>query len=1853
LYGSGTVNTGTVTGGILSIANGGSFSGSFTGIGEIDLTGETLLLNSPFILNPFPGNITISNSAILQAGTIYALSENSILTLQDSAQLQVTTAGIHSINQLLGGVDTIVSLTSEANLNVAGGNFDGTITGAGGITCLSNVLFLSNANTYTGATTINNGGTLALTGNGALSITSPLVVNGIFNITGIASSTCSISGNLSGAATGDIEIDGKELCLNAGNGTFLGGIHGTDGSLLIQGGGTLILGSANNDYSGKTTIGSGTIQAGIANAFSPESAFIVNNAISEHGILNLNNLNNKIKSLSGDGAVKTGTGAGGILTISDDCTFDGIISEKGGVTLNSGAILTLTNANTFEKPATISSGAQLLLTGSGQLLSTGSVVVHGIFDIQSITSSTTIGDLSGSTVGVVKLDDKELILGTAATTTFNGRIQGTGGSIVKQGTGTLILSGSNKNTYTGSTTISEGTLQAGVVNGFASLSAYTVAGTLDLNNYANTIKSLDGSGTILTGGSSGILTITNGGSFDGNFKQSTPPPITLDGGLSLTGGTLTLTPSISNIYTGSTQISSGATLIAGNTSALAPLSEFTIDGTLNLYGNDNTIGSLYGAGTIETLGGTLSVANGGWFTGQIQGYGGLTLNAGTLDLEPAPGSNTYYGQTTINAGATLEAWSTGSLSVSSAFVMNGASFLTLEADNSIASLTDDLAGSSQVNLDWSTLTISGGATKTFTGRITGTGGLTIDGNTSLTLTKTIPAPLNDYSGPTTINQGTLIIGADSALSPNSKIIVSPDGILDFGTFDNLTLGSITRTLTSSGTVTNEGMVSFPAISITGGTLTNTGAKLMGDPTLPSTISVSGGTVINGTTGFTQSSSQLGNYTATVSLTGGKIENNAAIYFSTYTQEAGATLQLGFFGDDPSVGTVTGTTGSVMTLNGDLVVKWLNGAQPATGGFLLLQTPSEPIQGKFSSATGSGFSTTPRFVYSLHDVSMYFGGASSEWIYDGDGNWGNSSNWSSQNVPGVQGNTDDVAIFNDRTAALVTVILADSGGTTSQSVILKQMIFNSPNTIYTISQFIDQGTITFDSTTGTPEIQAISGYPKINAPIQLNKDTNLILSDGAQLTFTSNTTLQSTDSAAFNVIQSAGTGSGVLINNGVMSPYVMSITGGEVDNYNLINPLTDLTIGATSGTITAVLNNYSDVTPDGMCTIGGSGSTTVSNIAISATIQPVGELLISGAGSTTLENSGTSAIVGPTGDTTPFTISVSGPATILNDGTDAKMGPSGKNANFIVSPIAGGVATMTNSGPGAEMGPFGEGGNFNVGGVGTINITNTGLRRLMGALGVGGNVTIDSGTIQNLNGAIFEAGSGGVFNMTGGTVINDLTSILGSHTANMLLSGGLLNTSGDVLAFDFTQNGSSTLKLNLTNMPEVFGKVLADGTANLGTNLIVDAFLTGNLSEGQIIKLLIANDGVIGTFANVDFQNFPASVIPAIFYTPTTVELGIAATVTPNPSGSLTQLTSSMSNAMNFLVGRRLFDVHNRLINKKKKKQQEDASIALLTENEEISDNSETAFCERTKRKQFTMAQKNIKKPLDFRSGRVYLGPMDSFGEFQSKGISQTGFGYNIIGAVAGADYAFSEIGLGVAVDYSKVDAKVRHHAGFLDLDQIHGCAYGIWVPSSMQALAINAIAGGAYDWYTIKRVAGMSLSPMEAIGQPSGSLYNALLGAEYLFSNDRYISIPNNLSFTPLINLQYVHAEVEQFNEHGASIYNLKQNLPEANFLYSTVGARLDYLVSGDNITFQPELDFGWQYQYVNQNDYAGFSTIQLPQPKNMSMAIVGAGRNTLWLGADFLITICKVYQVEMSYDLQWNRLYTFNSFYLGIGGEF
>ena len=75
---------------------------------------------------------------------------------------------------------------------------------------------------------------------------------------------------------------------------------------------------------------------------------------------------------------------------------------------------------------------------------------------------------------------------------------------------------------------------------------------------------------------------------------------------------------------------------------------------------------------------------------------------------------------------------------------------------------------------------------------------------------------------------------------------------------------------------------------------------------------------------------------------------------------------------------------------------------------------------------------------------------------------------------------------------------------------------------------------------------------------------------------------------------------------------------------------------------------------------------------------------------------------------------------------------------------------------------------------------------MGPIGVGGDIVLAGGTITNSLGAIIKAGPGGRFLINGASVINDLSSFVGSSTENMTFASGMLNTSGNVLAFDYSQ-----------------------------------------------------------------------------------------------------------------------------------------------------------------------------------------------------------------------------------------------------------------------------------------------------------------------------------------------------------------------------------------------------------------------------------------------------------------------------------
>ena len=523
LAGSGntTLNANTLTTG----GNGGTttYSGVLSGTGANALikTGAgTMTLSGT---NTFTGTAVVNNGVLqLQNGTAIADVVAVTVTLPGSLDL----LNSETIGSLAGSGNT----TLNANTLTTGGNngtttYSGVMSGNGANALIktgTGTMTLSGTNTFTGTAVVNDG-TLSLSGGTALADGVAVTVNdpagapfGVLNL--VNSETI---GSLAGA--GNVTLNANTLTTGGNNGTttFSGVMSGT-GGLTKAGTGTMTLSGANT-FTGATNVNAGILSLVGGAALSDVTAVTV----TVPGTLNLVN-SETIGSLAGTGS--TTLNANTLTTGGNNgtTTYSGVISGVGGSLTKVGAgTMTLSGANTFTGPTTVNAGI-LSLQGGAALANTSAVTVTSPGTL-NLVNSETIASLAGT--GAVTLNAQTLTTGVDnSSTTHSGVISGAGGSLVKNGTGTFIVSGTN--TYTGGTTLNAGTLAAASAKAFGS-------GNLTLNG-----------GTVQTSGGPLIVDIGGGavafnaGTYLANVGGTTPgvthDQITTTGSANTAGGTLAL-----------------------------------------------------------------------------------------------------------------------------------------------------------------------------------------------------------------------------------------------------------------------------------------------------------------------------------------------------------------------------------------------------------------------------------------------------------------------------------------------------------------------------------------------------------------------------------------------------------------------------------------------------------------------------------------------------------------------------------------------------------------------------------------------------------------------------------------------------------------------------------------------------------------------------------------------------------------------------------------------------------------------------------------------------------------------------------------------------------------------------------------------------------------------------------------------------------------------------------------------------------------------------------------------------------------------------------------------------------------
>ncbi len=568
------------------------------------------------------------------------------------------------------------------------------LTGAntyGGATLISsgvlNVQNNAGLGTVVGGTTVVSGAALELQG-GITIGAEALTLNGP-GLSGTTNTGAlrSISGNnsLAGVITlatpSRINSDSGTLTLTGGvtNAGFLlsvGGVGNTTfdtaaiagvGGVTKDGTGVVQYNFANT-YTGATTVNAGTLRLGAANVIDNNNAMTV----SSPGTFDLNGNAESIGSLAGDGSVTLGvatltTGNNGTST-----TFSGVVSGAGGLTKVGAGTLTLSGANTYDgatainvgviraqsSPAlgstvggtTVTAGAALELNGGigigAEALTLNGTGVGAAGALRNISGANSFGGaitlglatrinsdagtltLSGGITGA-----QNLTFGGAGDTAVNSVI-GTGvGTLTKDGAGTLTLTGAN--TFTGATTVSNGTLSIDSIanGGSASPLGASLAAT------AVILGSAGNQGILSYVGGTGATdrTFTVGGAGGGRINNNGSGGLTLNGAINDAGNPFAIGGSANTTLVGNLAGAGALTKDGGGALTFSGAKTYTGATTVN-------------AGTLALLAG--SSANSSAFTlnpfGTISGFGSIQslVNGGTV----RPGDSSTIGAITIAAG---------------------------------------------------------------------------------------------------------------------------------------------------------------------------------------------------------------------------------------------------------------------------------------------------------------------------------------------------------------------------------------------------------------------------------------------------------------------------------------------------------------------------------------------------------------------------------------------------------------------------------------------------------------------------------------------------------------------------------------------------------------------------------------------------------------------------------------------------------------------------------------------------------------------------------------------------------------------------------------------------------------------------------------------------------------------------------------------------------------------------------------------------------------------------------------------------------------------------------------------------
>ncbi len=876
--------TGVIDDGILAYALeiSGASSGRTVLTGDntfdsgVDVTSGFLRVSNSNAL----GDAAASTSVFVQSGASLELSGG--ITLPATKTLDISGLPVSNFSKVinLSGDNTI-----QGDIGITGGNnvaFDAasgtTLTVAGAISGSrdfdkngTGTLILSGTNTHTGNVNVGDG---TLIVNGSLVTSNQVFVDGRLGGSGTVSQV--VLSDIGTLAPGNSPgvINTGNLSFNSSGATYSVELNGTTvGTQYDQ-----------TNVTGTVTLNSATLSTSLG--YAPaigDSYTLINNDGSDAISGTFNGLAEGSTITIGAAVFQIsyvgGTGNDVVLTVSDvTFTWDGgggdanwttAANWVGDVAPYAGVNLVfpdqferLDNVNDF---AANTNFHNITLAGAFYTINGNAV------DLDGMIAATYSSNEAILYFPIALQVTQVFSVTTGGTLTVNGAISGSGFGVTKTGGGTLTFGGSAvANTYTGTTTVNDGTLVLNKDNGVNAIGGNLVVG----DSLGSDRVRLDTNEQIPD---ASTVTINASAVLDLNGFSDTTGAVSLTGSSITTGaGTLTLGGDVT------TNASSTASTISGNLDLGGATRTFTV--------NDGS------AGTDLTV------------SANISGTGAGLIKAGGASAMGLSGNNTYDGTTTINTGGLIISHANALGATTSGTTVSSGATLGLQGGQTFAAEPIAIIGQGTGNLGalWSS-----SGTNTWTGTITlaansfigaesaapmTISGQITDGANTFNLTKVRSGTVtltnaNPYDGTTTVSAGTLAVSNDGAMGTGAVIVSS-------GASAALS-GGITPA-NSGFTISGNGVNSNGALRSTSGANTISSGVTLG---ASSRIGVDAGSLTISSTGVAGGSNGLVkvgsgtlnldadpvSFSGSLTASGGLLNVNSDYQSSVATVNSGATL----------------------------------------------------------------------------------------------------------------------------------------------------------------------------------------------------------------------------------------------------------------------------------------------------------------------------------------------------------------------------------------------------------------------------------------------------------------------------------------------------------------------------------------------------------------------------------------------------------------------------------------------------------------------------------------------------------------------------------------------------------------------------------------------------------------------------------------------------------------------------------------------------------------------------------------------------------------------------------------------------